>query len=90
MQTTVVGTPSFDDASVMIEACSTELLRAGFTREAEAIRGAEVYSVAGAETALFELSNIHVANEDVNNAVRYTVALLRKLIEQDAAMPLAS
>ena len=90
MQTTVVGTPGFEDASVMIESCCSELLRAGFVREAEAIKGAEVYSVDSARAALSSLRDIRVQDESVNSTVRYAMALLETLLKQDTSLPLAS
>lgn len=79
MQTTLVGTPDFGDAAVMVEACYTELLRAGFVKEADSIRGAELYSMSGVRTALETLQRINVSDESVNSAVRYAVAVLRTL-----------
>lgn len=90
MRTTVIGTPSFSDASAMIEACHTELLRAGFIQEANSLLGAEIYSESHAATVLSTLRKICVDNEAVNSAVRYASAMLEALLRQASEMPLAS
>lgn len=90
MQTTVIGAPDFSDAANMIEACHVELLRAGFVKEADSIRGAEVYSMASARTTLATLKQIKVDDEDVSSAVRYAVAILETLLGQPRVLAAAS
>jgi len=82
MRATIVETPDFGDADVMVEACYTELIRAGFTKEADSIRGLEIFSLSGAYSALAALKQIHVSDVNVDGAVRYAVAMLEALVRQ--------
>lgn len=81
MRATIVETPDFGDADVMVETCYTELIRAGFTKEADSIRGLEIFSLSGACAALATLKQIHVSDENVGGAVRYAIAMLEALVK---------
>lgn len=83
MQVEVLETPNFSDATAMVEACFTELLRSGFAREADSIRGLEVYSLTDAQLAIGTLEQIVVDDEGVNSALKYTKAILGALIQQE-------
>lgn len=73
---TFVETPDLSNAAAMVEFCVTELDRAGLINEADKIRGIEIFSVASARNALGELRKLTVSDEEVNSAIRYTVAML--------------
>ncbi len=78
---TIFETPNLSNAAAMVEFCATELYRAGFTKEAESIRGMEVFSMLSARNALGELRKLTVDDEEVNSAIRYTVAMLASLTD---------
>jgi hypothetical protein len=90
MRTTILETPDFSDAAVMVEACYTELLRSGFSREADSIRGLEIFSLDSALTALGTLQQINVCDEGANSAVRYAVAILMNLTRPQNELAAAS
>lgn len=81
MRTTIIETQTFSDAAVMVEACHTELVRAGFDKEADTIRGVEIFSTADAMVALATLRGIKLTgNITVDSAVRYAAAAVESAL----------
>lgn len=81
MRNTITETQTFSDAAVMVEACHTELARAGFDREADTIRGLEIFSTADAMVALATLRCIKLTgNNTVDSAVRHATAAVESVI----------
>lgn len=77
---TSVEPTNFDGASIMIEACRTELARSGFTEQAQAISGMELLSVTSAKLALETLKSITGITGEAADLRRYTIATLESLL----------
>lgn len=87
MRTTIVESRTFGDATVMVEACHSELLRNGFQAEADSIRGIEIFSIGQAQSALATLRCMRATdNEVVDSAVRYAVATLEAVVPSDTVL----
>ena len=86
MQTTSLETCSFSDAAAMTQACYIELLRAGFQKEAESLRGVEIFSYNDVQNALAALEKIEpTGSAAVDAPVRYAAAILRSVAQHGAA-----
>jgi hypothetical protein len=84
MRTILIETPNLSDAAIMVEACHAELMRSGLTKEADMIRGLEVFSLSDASTALGTLQQINVCEEGASNAIRYAKAVLAALMQSES------
>lgn len=69
----------YSDVAAMLEACQIELVKSGFSQEANLISGLEVFTSDDAAVAAETLAQLRVEHPNIRPAIRYTIAMLRRL-----------